>query len=87
MKKMKLAMETKIKRWGNGNGILLPKVLLDMFSLSADDFLSISVEDKKIILEPQKRKHKTLAERFAGYTGETKQEEYWSDEPVGKELF
>ena len=80
-------MTTKIKRWGNGNGILLPKVMLDMLSLKADDYLSVELIDDKIILSPAKKKGLTLAERFANYNGETKQEEYWSDEPVGKEVF
>ena len=80
-------MTTKIKRWGNGNGILLPKVMLDMLSLKADDYLSIELIDDKIILSPAKKKGLTLAERFANYNGETKQEEYWSDEPIGKEVF
>ena len=80
-------MTTKIKRWGNGNGILLPKVMLDMLSLKADDYLSVELIDDKIILSPAKKKGLTLAERFANYNGETKQEEYWSDEPIGKEVF
>ena len=86
MKYMK-GMTTKIKRWGNGNGILLPKVILDMLSLKAEDYLSIELIDDKIILSPAKKKGLTLAERFANYNGQTKQEEYWSDEPVGKEVF
>ena len=80
-------MTTKIKRWGNGNGILLPKVMLDMLSLKADDYLSIELVDDKIVLSPAKKKGLTLAQRFANYEGETKQEEYWVDEPVGKEEF
>ena len=86
MKYMK-GMTTKIKRWGNGNGILLPKVMLDMLSLKADDYLLVELIDDKIILSPAKKKGLTLAERFANYNGQTKQEEYWSDEPVGKEVF
>lgn len=34
-------------------------------------------------MEEQKRI--AIAERFEGYEGETKQEEIWSDEVVGKE--
>lgn len=80
-------MSIKIKRWGNGNGILLPKVVLDMLSLKADDFLSIEMQDEKIILSPIKKRSLTLAERFSNYTGETEQQEFWlDDDPVGKEF-
>lgn len=78
-------MNIKIKRWGNGNGILLPKALLDMFSLKADDSLSVKIQDEKIILSPVKKEQKTLAERFSNYSSETQQEEFWNDDPIGKE--
>lgn len=80
-------IELKIKKWGNGNGILLPKALLDALSLKTDDSFSVDFENEKIVLSPMKKKHKTLAERFADYQDETKQGEFWTDEPVGKELF
>lgn len=77
----------KIKRWGNGNGILLPKTLLEMFSLRTNDELSLEIKDDSIMLSPVKKQHKTLTERFAGYNGESKQPEYWTDTLVGKEEF
>ncbi|MBQ9840567.1 MAG: hypothetical protein IJO78_03125 [Erysipelotrichaceae bacterium] len=76
---------TRIKKWGNGSGILLPKVLLDMLALKVDDLLSIELVDNKIVLSPNK-KSKTLEELFEGFEGETIQEEYWLDEPRGKEI-
>lgn len=78
-------MNIKIKRWGNGNGILLPKALLDMFALKADDNLSVIIKDEKIVLSPVEKEHKTLVERFAEYSGETQQKEFWNDNPTGKE--
>lgn len=33
----------------------------------------------------EEKKRISIAERFEGYEGETKQEEIWSDEVVGKE--
>lgn len=75
-------MNLKIKKWGNGSGILLPKVILDMFSLKTDDCFSMSIENDRIVLSPVKKRHMTLAERFAEYEGETKQEEFWTDAPI-----
>lgn len=77
----------RIKKWGNGTGILLPRAILDMLSIKTDDAVEISVTDQSIIISPVKKKHLTLAERFASYEGETKQEEYWNDNPAGKEIF
>lgn len=81
-----ISLTTKIKKWGNGNGILLPKALLGLLSLKENDSLTLAVEDEKIILTPTKNKRLTLAERFANYSGETKQEEYWTDYPIGEEI-
>ena len=76
---------TRIKKWGNGAGILLPKVILDMLSIKTDDSVEISVEKQNIIISPVRKKHLTLAERFANFEGIPKQEEYWTDNPTGKE--
>lgn len=77
----------QIKKWGNSKGILLPKAILDMLSLKIDDSVDIEVVEQKIIISPVKKKHRSLAERFKDFEGETKHAEYWTDEPVGKEIF
>lgn len=84
---IKLSKTTQIKKWGNGSGILLPKVILDMLSIKTNDHVEISIRDQNIMISPVKKKHLTLAERFAAYEDETKQPEYWSDSPTGKEIF
>lgn len=83
-RKMKTA---QIKKWGNSKGVLLPKVILDMLSLKTDDAVDIDVIDQEIVITPIKKKPKSLLERFEGYGGVTKQEEFLSDETVGKEIF
>ena len=42
----------KITRWGNSQGIRLPKCALNLLSLNIGDELSISIADGKIILSP-----------------------------------
>lgn len=80
-------MSIKIKKWGNGNGILLPKALLDMLSLKVDDYLAVEMEEDRIILSPIKRKGLTLAQRFSNYNEVEKQQEYYlDDETLGKEM-
>lgn len=85
-KSVGIRKKTQIKKWGNGSGILLPKTVLDMLSIKANDPVEISVDDESIIISPVRKKHICLAERFASYEGETKQEEYWKDMPRGKEV-
>ena len=87
MKDIALKKTTSIKKWGNGAGVLLPKVILDMLSIKTDDSVEFSVDEQNIIISPVRRKHLTLAERFANFEGTTKQEEYWTDNPTGKEIF
>lgn len=75
----------KIERLGNGNGIVLPKALLDMFSLKVGDELSVKIQDEKIVLSPVKKEKKTLAERFSNYSFEMQQKEFWKDDFIGEE--
>ena len=75
----------KIAKWGNAQGIRLPKAILNLLSLNLGDELAIDVSDDKIILSPIKKELK-FEDLFANYEGETKQKEFWADtEIVGKE--
>ena len=74
----------KITRWGNSQGIRLPKEILNMLSLNVGDNLSIDISNKEITLSPIKSELK-FADLFANYEGETKIKEYWNDSPTGKE--
>ncbi|MFR7592750.1 MAG: AbrB/MazE/SpoVT family DNA-binding domain-containing protein [Longibaculum sp.] len=85
-KMKKVANTIKIKRWGNGNGILLPKAILDILSLKVNDSMAISLKDDQIVLTPVKKEYISLSERFKDFEEETQQSEYWDDEPVGKEI-
>ena len=75
---------TKITRWGNSQGIRLPKEVLKRLSINIGDNLSINVSNRKIILSPIKNELK-FANLFANYEGETKIKEYWNDTRIGKE--
>ena len=75
---------TKITRWGNSQGIRLPKTVLNMLSLDIGSKLTIDVSDRKITLSPIKNDLK-FADLFSNYDGETKVKEYWNDTRIGKE--
>ena len=74
----------KITKWGNSQGVRLPKGALNLLSLNIGDELSISIMNGKIILSPVKNEFK-FSDLFVNYTGETKQKEYWNDLTTGKE--
>ena len=77
----------KITKWGNSQGIRLPMAVMELLSLKTGDELQMTVESNSITLTPNKKRRMSIAERFANYEGPTQQEEIWSDEVVGKEVF
>lgn len=43
-------MNITIKKWGNSQGIIIPKLVLSSLGFNIDDELNLDVEDNKIIL-------------------------------------
>ena len=83
-------MTTTIQKWGNSQGIRLPKVILETMSLRENDQVEISVSNDSIIIKKPTRKRrakKSLEERFENYTSDFKCKEYDWGEPVGKEYW
>lgn len=83
-------MITKIKKWGNSDGIRIPSTYLKNLDLKTDDLVDISSEDDKIIITKYGSKHLTIEERIIEYEslfGNKKKdnEEYDWGEDVGKE--
>lgn len=83
-------MITKIKKWGNSDGIRIPSTYLKNLDLKTDDLVDISSEDDKIIITKYGNKHLTIEERIIEYEslfGNKKKnnEEYDWGEDVGKE--
>ena len=73
-------MTTTIQKWGNSQGVRIPKIILEQ--------IVINVEDGKLVMEKAKEhKRKNIKELFEGYKGdyepividwgETKGEEIW----------
>lgn len=79
-------MLAKIQKWGNSNGIRIPKAALETAHLKENDKVELVVRDGNIIIMPVK-KHKTFEERIAGFTGEYEYEEWDTGTPVGEEVF
>ena len=80
-------MTTTIQKWGNSNGIRIPKAILEQLGLDTNSNIIMTVSKDKLIIEKPTRKHKALAERFADYTGEAPSGEYDWGEPQGEEIW
>ena len=80
-------MTTQVRRWGNSQGVRLPKELPKSAGIKNDDIHGTSIIDGNIVLSRQ-FKHRTLEERAAAYGGRLGLcEEFEWDSPKGRELW
>jgi antitoxin MazE len=63
-------MTTAIVKWGNSQGIRLPKAFLQNINISENDTVDILVENEAIIIKKAYiQKHKTTKERLVCFYG------------------
>jgi len=80
-------MESRIQKWGNSNGVRIPKVFLDALDLNSDDLVDIKREEDKIVITKLKKKKISLKERIASYDGPLYTNEFEWDQATGKEIW
>lgn len=82
-------MTTQIVKWGNSQGIRLPKQVLESADIQENDMVEIKAEEACIIITKieKKKPHRTLSERFEGYDGSAQVEEYDWGKSIGKEVW
>jgi len=82
-------LRTTIVKWGNSQGIRLPKLLLDSINLAEDDIVEVTTENNTIIIKKteEKRVYKTIQERFERFDGVYEQIEVDWGKPTGKEIW
>ena len=83
-------MMTTIQKWGNSQGVRLPKTILDILFLQENDTVEIVTENDSIIIKKATRKRrakKSLEERFKNYKGNYQCTEWKTGKPVGKEVW
>ena len=80
-------MQTRIKKWGNSQGVRLPREVLEMAGFSMNDVLNITTANGVVMLT-RDFKHKTLEERAAEFGGELNLNgEYEWGDPLGREVW
>lgn len=82
-------MTTTIARWGNSQGIRLPKIILDAVNFTENEEIEITTDGDKLIITKANptRTRKTIKELFADYKGNYKPEDIDWGEPVGNEIW
>jgi antitoxin MazE len=87
-----MADVTTLNKWGNGQGVLIPKRICEQVGISVSDTLGLSVNDRgEIVLQPQERRYRrrrkvTISDLFAGYAGSYKPTEIDWVAAVGDEV-
>lgn len=74
-----------IQRWGNSQGVRLPKVALNIANLRENDAVEIIAGEREITIR-KRHENRTLDELFAGYEGDYQPAEFDSGEDVGLEV-
>jgi antitoxin component of MazEF toxin-antitoxin module len=78
---------TTVSKWGNAQGIRIPKSFCEQLGISVGDKVSLAIEKGKIIIENPAENH-TIQARMRSWDGtRSKTHEYDWGEPVGKEIW
>lgn len=82
-----------LTKWGNSQGILIPKRICEEAGLVVGDRVVIDVQKGNILIkQPDKPRYRrkrttTIEELFAGYNGGYRPEEMDWGTPTGKEMW
>lgn len=63
-------MYTTIQKWGNSNGLRIPKAFLETAAMKENDRVELTAEHDMITIRKASRKYKSLDELFAGFVGQ-----------------
>jgi len=80
-------MNTTIQKWGNSQGVRIPKILLDAVNWDENEQIIIIVDNGKLIMEKAKSKRKNIKELFADYKGNYEPVEIDWGNPEGEEIW
>lgn len=80
-------MAYRIQKWGNSNGVRIPKVYLEALNIKAGDAIEIVREDNKIIITKALKPKETLKLRIKKYEGSMEKDDFSWDEERGREIW
>lgn len=79
-------MNTNIQKWGNSQGIRIPKFLLEAMQWAENEELIVMAEEDKLVISKAERR-KNIKDLFADFDGVYKPVEMDWGEPMGKEIW
>jgi antitoxin MazE len=79
-------MITVVTKWGNSQGVRIPRDILDIANISNGDPVEITAEKDSILIRKHHRRE-TIQELFEGFDGSYMQEEVCWGSPVGDEIW
>ena len=81
-------MQATIQKWGNSQGIRIPKAFLDALGMMENDLVELSrVDDNIVIKKVKKDTGLTLDDIFKDYDEECEAEKFDWGAPVGQEVW
>ena len=80
-------MEVRLQKWGNSDGIRIPKTFLKTLDIKTNDFLTIEQVEERIIITKSKNRKISLKERFENYKGDNLAKDFKWDSKVGREIW
>ena len=82
-------MTTMIQKWGNSQGVRIPKVILDSVNWSENEKIVIIVDNGKLVIEKAKEEHKrkNIKELFKDYKEDYTRVEIDWGKPEGDEIW
>lgn len=79
-------MTVKLQKWGNSQGIRIPKIILDELDINEKDELELKTDGNKILIEKIDSR-KNILDLFEGFDGNYESLEIdWGD-PIGDEIW
>jgi antitoxin MazE len=89
-----LKMQTAVVKWGNSQGIRLPKAFLQSVNIRENDTVDVLLENEAIIIKRvDRKKHRTTKERLVDFYGkDAPQKSIFHEEidwgnSIGKEIW
>jgi antitoxin MazE len=88
-------MQTTIQKWGNSQGIRIPKAFLEALGMFENDTVEISRKDDNIVItKVEEHKYNNLSERLEAFYGKSIDEIFVESEteidtgkPMGGEIW
>ncbi len=83
-----MSPEITISKWGNSQGLRIPKEIIEAFNINIGDKVRIFIEKNRLILEPvKKKKIYNISELVNKIPNDYKKESEHFSTPMGKEIF